>query len=67
MTSAIQQPEPIDNIDHVWLAQDQDQDQEISINWFYQNKEVAKIPLVIKNDDWCTHSHKILNKTQFTP
>ncbi|WP_090693227.1 DUF2914 domain-containing protein [Nitrosomonas sp. Nm34] len=31
----------------------------MSINWFYQNKEVAKIPLVIKNDDWCTYSHKI--------
>ena len=76
LTSAIQQQEPTDNIDHVWLSQGASRtiyfflhlrglkDQEININWFHQNKEVAKIPLVIKNDDWRTHSNKLLNKTQ---
>lgn len=76
LTSAIQQQEPIDSIDHVWLAQGASQtiyfflhlrglkDQEISINWFHQDKKVAKIPLVIKNDDWHAHSNKMLNKAQ---
>lgn len=76
LTSAIQQQEPIDNIDHVWLAQGTSQPiyfflhlgglkgKKASINWFYQDKEVAKIPLVIEDDNWRTHSNKILNKTQ---
>lgn len=76
LTSAIQQQVPVDNIDHVWLAQGASQPiyfflhlrglkgKEASINWFYQNKEVAKIPLVIEDDNWRTHSNKMLNKTQ---
>ncbi|MDV6343288.1 DUF2914 domain-containing protein [Nitrosomonas sp. Is37] len=76
LTSAIQQQEAVDNIDHVWLDQGTSQPiyfflhlrglkgKEVSVNWFYQDKEVAKIPLVIEDDNWRTHSNKMLNKTQ---
>lgn len=75
LTSAIDQREPVDIIDHVWLDQDttgkifffvQLRDlmgQRVSINWHYQDKVVAKVPLMIGSQNWRTYASKILNKT----
>jgi hypothetical protein len=76
LTSAIQQREPTDNIDHVWLDREASQPiyfflhlrglegKEANISWFYQDKEIAKIPFIISNDNWRTNSSKMLSKRQ---
>lgn len=75
LTSAIDQREPVDIIDHVWLDQGatgkifffvQLRDlvgQRVSIHWHYQDKVVAKVPLMIGSQDWRTYASKLLNKT----
>lgn len=77
LTSAIQQREPIDEIDHIELNHGtserihffmrlRDLDgQQVSVRWFYQNKEVAQIKLPIgNNEQWRTHANKLLPKTR---
>jgi hypothetical protein len=75
LTSAIDQREPVDIIDHVWLDQGatgkifffvQLRDlmgQRVSIHWHYQDNVVAKVPLMIGSQDWRTYASKLLNKT----
>lgn len=76
LTSAIREQEPIDSIDHVLLAQEASQPihfflhlrglhgKKATISWYYQDKEVVKIPLLISNDDWRTTSTHTFNKNQ---
>ena len=77
LTSAIQQREPIDEIDHIQLNKGARArihffmrlrdlaGQQVSVRWYYQNKEVAQIKLPIgNNEQWRTHSNKLLPKTK---
>ncbi len=77
LTSAIQQREPTDEIDHIQLNQGANgrinffmrlrdlAGQQVSVRWFYQNKEVAQIKLPIgNNEQWRTHANKLLPKTK---
>jgi cytoskeletal protein RodZ len=75
LTSAIQQLEPIDQIDHVRLDQGNTEQifffmqlrnlmgQRVSVHWHYQDRVVAKVPLVIGSGNWRTYASKLLNKT----
>lgn len=75
LTSAIDQREPVDIIDHVWLDHNtigkifffvQLRDlmgQRVSIHWRHQDRVVAKVPLMIGSQDWRTYASKLLNKT----
>lgn len=75
LTSAIDQREPVDIIDHVWLDKEttgkifffvQLRDlmgQRVSIHWHYQDRVVAKVPLMIGSQNWRTYASKLLNKT----
>lgn len=76
LTSAIHQREPVDIIDHVWLDQDTTgqifffvqlhdlMGQRVSIHWHYQDKVIAKVPLMIGSQNWRTYASKLLNKTR---
>lgn len=76
LTSALRKQEPVDLIDHIELSRNASQPiyfflhirnlkgEKISVNWYYQNKQVAKIPFSISNNDWRAHSSKILTKTR---
>jgi Protein of unknown function (DUF2914) len=75
LTSAIQKLEPIDQIDHVRLDQGNTEQifffmqlrnlmgQRVSVHWHYQDRVVAKVPLVIGSRNWRTYASKLLNKT----
>lgn len=77
LTSAIEQREPVDEIDHIILNQGASvrihffmrlrdlTGQQVSVRWFYQNKEVARLSLPIGNsEEWRTHANKLLPKTR---
>jgi len=75
LTSAIQQLEPTDKVDHVWLNQGNTEQifffmqlrnlmgQRVSVHWHYQDSVVAKVPLMIGSRNWRTYASKLLNKT----
>lgn len=77
LTSAIEHREPVDEIDHITLNQGASirihffmrlrdlAGQQVSVRWFYQNNEVAKLDLPIgNNEQWRTHANKLLPKTR---
>lgn len=77
LTSAIEQREPVDKIDHVELKQGNSErihffmrfrdlaEQQVSVRWYYQDKEITKINLNIgNNEQWRTHANKLLSKTR---
>ncbi len=77
LTSAIHQREPIDEINHIELNQGASvrihffmrlrdlAGQNVSVRWFYNNNEVAKLDLPIgNNEEWRTHANKLLPKTR---
>lgn len=77
LTTAIHQREPVDEIDHIELNQGASvrihffmrlrdlAGQQVSVRWFYQNNEVAKLDLPIgNNEQWRTHANKLLPKTR---
>lgn len=77
LTSAIQQREPIDEIDHIQLNQGASarihffmrlrdlNGQQVNVRWVHQDKEVAQIKLPIgNNEQWRTHANKLLPKTR---
>ena len=77
LTSGIEQREPVDKIDHITLNQGASArihfflrlrdlaGQQVSVRWFYQNNEVAKLDLPIGNSEqWRTHANKLLPKTR---
>lgn len=38
--------------------------EKIFVNWYYQDKPIAKIPFSINTNDWHAHASKILTKTR---
>ncbi|MDH5552869.1 MAG: DUF2914 domain-containing protein, partial [Nitrosomonas sp.] len=77
LTSAIHQREPVDEIDHIELIEGASvrihffmrlrdlAGQQVSVRWFYQDNEVAKLDLPIgNNEEWRTHANKLLPKTR---
>mgnify|MGYP003675289861 CR=1 FL=1 len=76
LTRAIQQQEPIDTVSEVWLnrgisehiyffVQLRDLNgQRVSVHWYYQDREVAKVNLRIGNQNWRTNASKILSKAR---
>lgn len=76
LTSGIQQREPIDSIDQISLAQkasrpiffflhlQEFKNEKIIVEWFYQDKRIAKVTLQTGGDDWRTYSSKMLNKAR---
>ncbi len=77
LTSAIHQREPVDEINHIELNQGASvrihffmrlrdlAGQNVSVRWFYNKNEVAKLDLPIgNNEQWRTHANKLLPKTR---
>jgi hypothetical protein len=76
LTSGIQQREPVDNIDQISLAQKASRpiffflhlqgfkNEKVIVEWFYQDKRIAKVTLQTGGDDWRTYSSKMLNKAR---
>ncbi|MCC6915742.1 DUF2914 domain-containing protein [Nitrosomonas sp.] len=79
LTSNIRQRQPVDNIDQVslngkssrpvflFLHLSQFKGKKIFINWYYQNQSIAKISLLVGNNDWRTYSSKVLNQNRLGP
>lgn len=75
LTSAIHQREPTDKIDHVRLDQGNTEQifffiqlrnlmgQRVNVQWHYQDRVIAKVPLTIGSRNWRTYASKLLNKT----
>ncbi|HND35552.1 MAG TPA: DUF2914 domain-containing protein [Nitrosomonas sp.] len=75
LTTSIRKQESINSIDHIELQRGMNQTiyyslhirnlkgEKIFVNWYYQDKQVAKIPFSINTNDWQAHSSKILTKT----
>lgn len=76
LTSNIRQRQPVDSIDHIslegkssrpiflFLHLNKLKGEKIFINWYYQDQSVAKVSLLIGNDDWRTYSSKMLNQNR---
>ncbi|SDY20807.1 DUF2914 domain-containing protein [Nitrosomonas halophila] len=76
LTSGIRRREPVDSIDHVPLAMAYSQpiyfylhlsgleNEKVTVDWFYQEKHVARVILDTGASDWRTYSSKILDKSR---
>lgn len=76
LTSAIYQREPVDSIDHIRLSQGASKrihffmqlrdlaNQQVSVHWFFKDKEVEKMNLIVGHELWRTHAYKLLSKTR---
>jgi len=73
LTSAINRREPVDDIRKISLTGQPSRSiflflhlqdlagETIQVNWFFQNRSIAKVLLKVGNRDWRTYSSKILN------
>lgn len=76
LTTSPQKQESINSIDRIELQRGTNQTvyyflhirnlkgEKIFVNWYYQDKQIAKIPFSINTDNWHAHSSKILTKTR---
>ncbi|MGG7055035.1 DUF2914 domain-containing protein [Nitrosomonas sp. ANs5] len=76
LTSGVRQREPVDSIDHVSLAATISQpiyfylhlsgleNERVTVDWFYQEKRIARVILDTGASDWRTYSSKMLDKSR---
>ena len=76
LTTSPQKQESINSIDHIELQRGANQTvyyflhirnlkgKKIFVHWYYQDKQIAKIPFSINANDWQAHASKILTKTR---
>lgn len=76
LTTSSRKQKSINSIDHIELQRGTNQTvyyflhirnlkgEKIFVNWYYQDKPIAKIPFSINTNDWHAHASKILTKTR---
>lgn len=79
LTSNIRRRQPVDSIDQIsldgksirpiflFLHLSQLKNKKILINWYYRNRSIAKISLLIGKNDWRTYSSKVLDQNRLGP
>jgi len=76
LTNVIQRSEPVNIVKNIWLEQGVTQriyfftqlqnlsGQQVTIRWYYQNEEVARVPLSVRGKRWRTYASKLLSQTR---
>lgn len=79
LTSSIQNRQPVDHINQIslggkssrpvflFLHLNKLKGEKIDIDWYYRNQHIAKISLLVGNNDWRTYSSKVLNQNRLGP